>query len=90
MALGYMLVNEGMTPITYSAIKKSCQIHCTDINTLFFDMHIEVDEHHVEELLSAVKRLPEEELNDVLYGIAVGERGMAVLLDEVVGVFDIN
>lgn len=89
IALGYMLINEGMTPLTYSAIKKSCMSHYPDLSTPFFDMHIEVDKHHVEELLRAIEQLPPEKYDEVKYGINLGERGMAVLLDEVVGIFNI-
>lgn len=88
LALGYMLVNEGMTPITYSAIRKSCKKHFPFLKTPFFDMHIEVDEAHVADLFIAVDNLPPEDIDEVLFGIDLGERGMAVLLDEVIGTFD--
>lgn len=87
-ALGYMLVNEGMTPITYSAARSVLTRHHPELKTSFFDMHIDVDKKHVDELYRAISALPDETLDDVLFGIAIGERGMAVLLDEVIGVFD--
>ena len=88
LALGYMLVNEGMTPITYTAIKCGLQEYFPALKTQFFDMHISVDEKHVAELYRAVEELPSESMRDVLYGVAIGERGMAVLLDEVMGIFE--
>jgi len=54
----------------------------------FFDMHISVDEHHVAELYRAVEELSLSAMDDVLFGVMVGERGMAVLLDEVIGLYD--
>lgn len=89
-AIGYMLVNEGMTSITYSAVKQSVLMHFPGTKTPFFDLHIDVDEEHVRELYRAVKALPSTALEHLLYGVAIGERGMAVLLDEVIGVFDID
>ena len=88
MALGYMLVNEGMTPITYSAAKAALTRHYPDLNTTFFDMHIAVDDIHVADLFLAIERLDDEYLDDLLFGIQLGERGMAALLDEALGVFD--
>lgn len=87
-ALGYMLVNEGMTPITYSAVRAALLPYFPSLKTTFFDMHISVDEQHVADLYRAVDELPPSALDDVLFGVKVGERGMAVLLDEVVGLFD--
>jgi pyrroloquinoline quinone (PQQ) biosynthesis protein C len=87
-ALGYMLVNEGMTPITYSAVRAALLPLYPGLKTSFFDMHISVDEHHVAELYRAVDELPPEAIEEVRFGVMVGERGMAVLLDEVIGLFD--
>ncbi|AJQ97542.1 iron-containing redox enzyme family protein [Gynuella sunshinyii] len=88
MALGYMLVNTGMTPITYDAVRVASKRFFPDLKTTFFDVHIEVDEQHVTTLYEAVAALPETDLNDVLEGVRIDERGMAVLLDEVYGAFD--
>ena len=87
-ALGYMLVNEGMTPITYEAVRAALLPYFPDLKTKFFDMHIAVDEKHVEDLYHAVNELPAAALDDVCFGVMVGERGMAVLLDEVIGLYD--
>lgn len=87
-ALGYMLVNEGMTEITYSAVKQSVQGIWPDVKTTFFDLHIEVDEQHVNQLYLALESLPEAAVSDVLFGVSIGERGMAVLLDEALGEFE--
>ncbi|MPZ79232.1 MAG: hypothetical protein GEV28_02070 [Actinophytocola sp.] len=88
IAIGYMLVNEGMTPITYGAVDVAIHKYYPELDNKFFQLHVEVDEHHVRELYRAVGALDERALDDVLFGIALGERGMAVLLDEALGVFD--
>ena len=88
LALGYMLVNEGMTPITYGAVDVALHVHFPSLTTEFFRLHVEVDEEHVAQLYEAVSTLPDEALPSVLFGIAVGERGMAVLLDEALGLFE--
>lgn len=88
VAIGYMLVNEGMTPITYEAARSTLTHYYPNLRTTFFDMHIQVDEHHVEELYKAVEAMPESSMEDLLFGISIGERGMAVLLDEALGMFD--
>lgn len=88
MSLGYMLVNEGMTQITYSAIRNGLHPYYPTLQTPFFALHVEVDEHHVEALYEAVDELKSDQGDDLLFGISVGERGMAVLLDEALGLFD--
>lgn len=88
IAIGYMLVNEGMTPVTYGAVDVAIHRYYPALDNTFFQLHVTVDEHHVRELYRAVAALPESAVDDVLEGIALGERGMAVLLDEALGVFD--
>lgn len=88
IALGYMLVNEGMTPITYGAIETAIYDYFPELETPFFKLHVEVDEHHVAELYRAVAAMSSDAADDILFGIALGERGMGVLLDEALGVFD--
>jgi len=90
IALGYMLVNEGMTPITYGAADVALHQYHPDLETSFFRLHVEVDEHHVAELYRAVAQLPNSAVDDIVFGIQLGERGMAVLLDEALGVFDVK
>ena len=87
-ALGYMLVNEGMTPITYTAAKQALTQHHPGLTTTFFDMHISVDELHVADLKRALARVSPDDAKSVHFGIQLGERGMASLLDEAYGVFD--
>jgi pyrroloquinoline quinone (PQQ) biosynthesis protein C len=65
-ALGYMLVNEAMTPVTYEAARGGLGAHYPTLLTNFFDLHIEVDEHHVQALYEAVELLPESEEASVL------------------------
>ena len=88
LALGYMLVNEGMTPITYEAARSALLPFYPTLKTTFFDMHITVDIHHVEELYRAIEHTSEDQLDDIRFEILAGERGMAVLLDEAYGLFD--
>lgn len=88
MAIGYMLVNEGMTQITYSAAHNALTRYYPDIKTPFFSLHVEVDEKHVADLYRAVGELPDSESSALKFGVDIGERGMAVLLDEAFGVFD--
>ncbi|WEB41703.1 iron-containing redox enzyme family protein [Streptomyces yunnanensis] len=87
-AIGYMLVNEAMTPVTYTAAKSALTGHFPHLRTNFFDLHIEVDDHHVAALYEAVEALPETDREDLEFGIALGRRGMETLLDEAYGVFD--
>jgi pyrroloquinoline quinone (PQQ) biosynthesis protein C len=88
VAIGYMLANEGMTPITYDAVDVAIHKYFPSLETMFFKLHVEVDEHHVNELYRAIAALENNSLDDLLYGICLGERGMGVLLDEALGVFD--
>jgi pyrroloquinoline quinone (PQQ) biosynthesis protein C len=87
-AIGYMLVNEAMTPVTYEAARSALTQYFPDLDTNFFDLHIAVDEHHVAALYDAVDALGESGSDALHFGIALGERGMEVLLDEAYGVFD--
>jgi len=87
--LGYMLLNEALTPIIYSAIQDAMKKYYPNLNTDFFDIHIKVDEHHVEELFKAIENLTEKELESIQFGIELGQRGMSVILDESLGVFDV-
>lgn len=88
IAIGYMLVNEGMTPITYDAVDVAIHRHFPALATKFFRLHVEVDEHHVNELYRAIGALADTSVDDILFGVSLGERGMGVLLDEALGVFD--
>ncbi|MEU2729184.1 iron-containing redox enzyme family protein [Streptomyces griseoviridis] len=87
-AIGYMLVNEAMTPVTYNAARQALTRHHPELRTDFFDLHIEVDDQHVAALYEAVEALPDDEERDLRFGIALGRRGMEILLDEAYGVFD--
>jgi len=87
-SIGYMLVNEAMTPITYTAAKQGLTTYHPELGTSFFDLHIEVDEHHVAALYEAVDSLTESDREELQFGISLGRRGMEILLDEAYGVFD--
>jgi pyrroloquinoline quinone (PQQ) biosynthesis protein C len=87
VAIGYMLVNEGMTSITYGAVDVALHKYHPNLVTDFFRLHVEVDAHHLEQLMSAADCLGPSALDAILSGIDLGERGMAVLLDEAYGAF---
>jgi hypothetical protein len=88
IAIGYMLVNEGMTPITYGAAYHALGKYYPTMETRFFQLHVEIDAKHVEDLYVAVEELQPTQAENLLFGISIGERGMAVLLDEAYGVYD--
>ncbi len=88
IALGYMIVNEGMTELTYSAVREAIRFYYPGVTISFFDMHVEIDAKHVSAIYSAINTLPEAKLEDLLFGVSVGERGLASLLDEAWGLFD--
>lgn len=88
VAIGYMLVNEGMTPITYGAACHALRDYYPMMETRFFELHVEIDAKHVEDLYAAVDELELGQAQNLLFGISIGERGMAVLLDEAYGMYD--
>lgn len=88
VALGYMLVNESMTQITYAAAYKALSRYYPALQTPFFTEHVDIDAEHAEDLYAAIDELEQERSDELLFGINVGERGMAVLLDEAYGLFD--
>jgi pyrroloquinoline quinone (PQQ) biosynthesis protein C len=87
-AFGYLLINEAMTPLIYGAVEEALSRAGLLPQTEFFRLHVEVDEMHVALLYSALDDLPDEHLTGIEDGIALGERAMALLLDEAVGVFE--
>ena len=87
-ALGYLLINEAMTPITYEAAKSTITHYYPKLETNFFDLHIIIDDIHVKKLYEAIDELPAASEDELLFGMDIGERGMAVLLDEAYGAFD--
>ncbi|MGH9894082.1 MAG: iron-containing redox enzyme family protein [bacterium] len=88
VAIGYMTVNEAMTPITHSAAHNALRRYHPAMRAPFLRLHVEVDERHAESLYAATADLDRSQLEDVLFGIDLGERGMAVLLDEALGILD--
>lgn len=88
IALGYMLVNEGMTQITYAAAQAALCRHYAIADLTFFKLHVEIDEEHVAMLYQGLATVQDLVVRDVIYGVELGERGMAVLLDEAYGLFD--
>jgi len=88
LALGYMLVNEAMTPVTYAAANSVLTQYYPTLQTDFFTLHIMVDQQHVEALYSIVDVFPESAREDLVFGVRLGVRGMEALLDEAYGVFD--
>jgi pyrroloquinoline quinone (PQQ) biosynthesis protein C len=88
ISIGYMLVNESMTPMTYAAIQNALSRYRAPADIAFFSVHVEIDIKHVEALYRAVEELKVEQLEDLIYGIRVGERGMSALFDEAYGLFE--
>lgn len=88
VALGYMVVNEGMTPITYGAAHAALSRYHSRMKNTFFDIHVAIDMHHVAQLYRGVEELPDSAFDDIRFGVLLGERGMAALLDEAYGLFD--
>ncbi len=82
-----MLVNEGMTPIIYRAVERAISEHQPHLQTRFFRLHVEVDEQHVAELYRAAVAFSGHDLSDIAHSIDIGERGIAVILDEALGIF---
>ena len=88
LALGYMLVNEGMTAITYSAAHSAFRRYYPNLRTPFFELHVSIDVRHVHELYGALDVLTERDFENLRFGVEIGERGMAALLDEAFGIFE--
>lgn len=88
IAIGYMLVNESMTPITYAAIQKAVCRYWLPSDIAFFSVHVAIDIKHVEALYLAVEQLEANQTDDIVYGIRLGERGMSALFDESYGLFE--
>ncbi len=88
VSIGYMLVNESMTPITYAAVQKAVSRYRPPSDIAFFSVHVDIDIKHVEALYRAVEELRFDQLDDLIYGIRVGERGMSALFDEAYGLFE--
>ncbi len=86
--LGYMMVNEALTPVTYRAAQRAINQYYPAVQSCFFDLHIEVDAHHLNDLLATVTEFSDEAVDDLRFGVSLGERGMAVILDEAYGVLD--
>jgi pyrroloquinoline quinone (PQQ) biosynthesis protein C len=87
-AIGYLLVNEGMTPITYSAVGEALCREYAFTEVPFLAAHVDIDERHVAGLFRGVDHLDERQFDHLSYGIDLGERGMMILLDEAYGVFE--
>jgi pyrroloquinoline quinone (PQQ) biosynthesis protein C len=88
IAIGYMLINEGIPKIAFAAVQHALLGYYPTLQTDFFKLHIETDEKHITDLYAAVNELDADQETDLLFGISVGERASAVLLDEAYGLFD--
>jgi pyrroloquinoline quinone (PQQ) biosynthesis protein C len=88
IAVGYMLVNESITPVTNAAIQKALTKYRPPSTIAFFNVHVDIDIKHVEALYRAVEELEARQIDDLIYGISVGERGMSALFDEAYGLFE--
>lgn len=88
LALGYMLINEAMTPAIYGAVESGLLSDGIQVRSTFFRLHVASDEQHVAMLLQACAGPFSRDAESVRDGLLLGERCMAVLLDEANGVFD--
>jgi pyrroloquinoline quinone (PQQ) biosynthesis protein C len=88
ITMGYMLINEGVPQITFSAVQHALLAHYPSLKSRFFELHITTDERHVQNLYATVDELNPSQETEIRYGISLGERGTAVLLDEAFGLFD--
>jgi pyrroloquinoline quinone (PQQ) biosynthesis protein C len=87
LAIGYMYVNEAVAPIVHGAMELAIR-HCyPGLTTDFFQTDVEVDAARVGRLSEAVGRMSDGDQDGVLFGVTVGERGTAALLDEALGLF---
>jgi Iron-containing redox enzyme len=87
VAIGYVLVNEAVAPIIDGAMELAIR-HCyPDLTTGFFETDVGVGLARVDQLSEAVGRLDDGDQDGVLFGINVGERARAALLDEALGLF---
>jgi hypothetical protein len=87
ISLGYMLVNEAMTPVVYLAVECALKHHNALPVTKFFQVHIQGDIEHVQILYNVVQSVPSDAYQYVIDGVLLGERAMALLLDEAQGIF---
>ena len=90
IAIGYLLINEAITPLAYEAARRSLVRYYSSLGTRFFDLHIVSDKEHVKHLYLAVNEMGEHLQDDICFGITLGERGMTILLDEALGVYDFS
>lgn len=88
LAIGYMMINEAITPVSYGAAHVALGRFFHDLNPEFFEIHVDIDERHLEDLYRAAAALGDGVAEDLLFGVRLGERGMEALLDEAYGVFD--
>lgn len=87
VAVGYVFVNEAVTPIVHGAMELALR-HCyPGLTTDFFKIDVEAGAARIEHLSEAVGRLDDAEQDSVLFGVNLGERGAAALLDEALGLF---
>lgn len=87
VAIGYRFVNEAVTPIIHGAVELAMR-HCyPGLTSDFFKTDVEVGAARIVHLSEAVGRLDNAEQDSVLFGVNLGERSTAALLDEALGLF---
>lgn len=87
VSLGYLLFSEGSTPLIYGAVKQSVLDNHPNVETNFFDLHIESDEEHCCEIMN-LSVVYADSMEEFEYGVSLGQRGMELLLDEALGIFE--
>jgi pyrroloquinoline quinone (PQQ) biosynthesis protein C len=88
VALGYMVLNEAVTPLAYRAAQQALEAHFEKLSSRFFDLHVAVDAEHVRALETLITEAKGYRDEDLCYGVSLGERGMQSLLDEAYGLYN--
>lgn len=85
--LGYLLVNEALTPVIYRSVEQAIRRYTPDINqrTQFFQLHIDGDKEHVHQLTIAGDQLRADKRGEVEAGIKQATKAMLDLLTEAWG-----
>jgi len=85
--LGYLLVNEALTPVIYRAVEHAIRKYTPDVSqrTQFFQLHIDGDKEHVHQLSIAGDQLRADKRSEVEAGIKQATKGMLDLLTEAWG-----
>jgi hypothetical protein len=88
VALGYTLVGAVMGPVVHGAVDLAIHHLYPDLVTDFFRLDVDAEAERVDRLFEAIGLLADDDHDDVVFGVSAGERGMAAVLDEALGLLD--